>query len=78
MSSTVLEANELITAIQIPKPLAAARQRYEKFTLRKPIDFAVVSVASILTVDNGVCRDARIVLGAVAPEPVRTRRQKRR
>jgi xanthine dehydrogenase YagS FAD-binding subunit len=73
-SSTVLEANELITAIQIPKPLAAARQRYEKFTLRKPIDFAVVSVASILTVDKGVCRDARIVLGAVAPEPVRTRK----
>jgi xanthine dehydrogenase YagS FAD-binding subunit len=71
-SSTVLEANELITAIQIPKPPATARQRYEKFTLRKPVDFAVVSVASILTVDKGVCRDARIVLGAVAPEPVRT------
>jgi xanthine dehydrogenase YagS FAD-binding subunit len=72
-NSTVLEANELITAIQIPKPPAAARQRYEKFTLRKPVDFAVVSVASILTIDKGVCRDARIVLGAVAPEPVRTR-----
>ena len=73
-SSTVLEADELIKEIQIPKPPAGARQRYEKFTLRKPIDFAVVSVASILTVDNGVCKDARIVLGAVAPEPVRARK----
>lgn len=72
--STVLEANELITAIRIPKPLSKARQRYEKFTLRRPIDFAVVSVASILTIDKGVCKDARIVLGAVAPEPVRARR----
>ena len=73
MSSTVLQAEELIKEIQIPKPPAGARQRYEKFTLRKPVDFAVVSVASVLTLDNGVCKDARIVLGAVAPEPVRAR-----
>lgn len=72
-SSTVLRADELITEIQVPKLPADAVQRYEKFTLRKPIDFAVVSTASILTLDSGVCTDARIVLGAVAPEPVRAR-----
>lgn len=70
-NSTVLAADELITEIQIPKPPAGVRQRYDKFTLRKPIDFAVVSVASVLTVENGICKDARIVLGAVAPEPLR-------
>ncbi len=32
-----------------------------------------MSVASILTIDNGICRDALIVLGAVAPEPLRAR-----
>jgi xanthine dehydrogenase YagS FAD-binding subunit len=73
MSSTVLKEDELIKEIQIPKPPAGARQTYEKFTLRKPVDFAVVGVASVLTIDNGVCKDARIVLGAVAPEPVRAR-----
>jgi xanthine dehydrogenase YagS FAD-binding subunit len=73
-NSTVLAADELITEIQIPKPPAGAKQRYDKFTLRKPIDFAIVSVASILTLDHGVCKDARIVLGAVAPEPLRTRK----
>lgn len=72
--TTVLEPDELIREIEVPKPPIGARQTYEKFTLRKPIDFAVVSVASILTVDNGVCKDARIVLGAVAPEPVRARK----
>jgi xanthine dehydrogenase YagS FAD-binding subunit len=73
MNSTVLEPDELIREIQITKPPVGARQRYEKFTLRRPIDFALVSVASILTVNNGVCKDARIVLGAVGPEPVRVR-----
>jgi len=71
--STVLEPDELIKEIQIPKPPAGARQSYDKFTLRKPIDFAIVSVASVLTVKGGICEDARIVLGAVAPEPVRAR-----
>jgi NADPH-dependent glutamate synthase beta subunit-like oxidoreductase/CO/xanthine dehydrogenase FAD-binding subunit len=69
--STVLELDELIKEIRIPKPPAGAQQRYDKFTLRKPIDFAVVSVASVLTVKDGVCKDARVVLGAVAPEPLR-------
>ncbi len=73
-TSTVLEADEVIREIQIPKLAEWARQAYEKFTVRKPIDFAVVSIASILTIDNGMCRDARIVLGAVAPEPVRARK----
>jgi len=71
--STVLDPDELIKEIQIPKPPEGALQRYEKFTLRKPIDFAIVSVASVMTVDKGVCKDARIVLGAVAPEPLRAK-----
>ena len=72
-SSNVLDTDELIKEIFIPKPLTGTVQRYEKFTLRKPIDFAIVSVASVMTVDSGVCKDARIVLGAVAPEPLRAR-----
>jgi CO/xanthine dehydrogenase FAD-binding subunit len=72
--STVLDPDELIIEIQIPKPPNRARQNYLKFTLRRPIDFAIVSVASIITVEKGVCTDARIVLGAVAPEPVRAKK----
>jgi CO/xanthine dehydrogenase FAD-binding subunit len=72
-TSTVLDADELIKEVRIPRALAGAVQRYEKFTLRKPIDFAIVSVASVMAVHKGVCVDARIVLGAVAPEPLRAR-----
>ena len=73
MASTTLDADEMITEIQIPHMPTVARQLYSKFTLRKPIDFAIVSVASIITTKDGVCTDARIVLGAVAPAPFRAR-----
>jgi NADPH-dependent glutamate synthase beta subunit-like oxidoreductase/CO/xanthine dehydrogenase FAD-binding subunit len=72
-SSTVLESDELIKEIKVPRPPKGARQSYRKFTLRKPLDFAVVSVASIITSKDGICADARITLGAVAPSPLRAR-----
>jgi CO/xanthine dehydrogenase FAD-binding subunit len=72
-SSTVLEQDELIKEIQIPKPPRNSRHSYLKFTLRKPVDFALVSVASVITSKKGVCSDARIVLGAVAPSPLRAK-----
>lgn len=71
---TVLEPDELIKEIRVPRPPAGARQKYEKFTLRKPVDFAIVSVASMVTAKDGVCKDARIVLGAVAPTPLRVKK----
>jgi NADPH-dependent glutamate synthase beta subunit-like oxidoreductase len=71
--STVLDSDELITEIRIPKPPHGSRQNYEKFTLRKPVDFAIVNVASLINIQDGVCTDARIAIGAVGPEPVRAR-----
>jgi len=69
--SNVLEPGEVIVEVRIPKPPQETRQRYLRFTLRRPIDFAIVSVASMITEINGICSDARITLGAVAPAPVR-------
>jgi len=68
---TVLAQDELITRILIPTPSANAVQRFSKFRLRGSVDFAVVSVAAVLDMAEGVCRDACIVLGAVAPTPYR-------
>ena len=67
----VLDPDEIVTEIRIPAPAANTVQRFSKFRLRESIDFAVVSVAVVLEVAEGVCRDARIVLGAVAPVPYR-------
>jgi NADPH-dependent glutamate synthase beta subunit-like oxidoreductase len=71
--STVLDFDELITEIRIPKPPTGSRQNYEKFTLRKPIDFAIVNVASLINIQGGICTEARIAIGAVGPEPIRAK-----
>ncbi len=68
----VLEPNEIITAIQVPKVKSGVKQRFLKFRLRKAIDFAIASVAVVITMDNNIVSDARIVLGGVSPEPYRS------
>jgi xanthine dehydrogenase YagS FAD-binding subunit len=67
----ILEPDEILTHIEIPKPAVGARQEFLKFTLRKPVDFAITSVAAVVTMQDEICKDARIVLGAVAPTPFR-------
>ena len=62
---------EVVTAITVPNPLPESRQAFLKFTERKPIDFAVASVASVITVGDGRCLKARVFLGGVAPTPLR-------
>lgn len=67
----VLAADEIVTEIQIPSPKTGTKQTFTKFALRKAIDFALVSVATAITISGGSVSDARIVLGAVAPMPYR-------
>ena len=73
----VLEPGEIVTEIQIPKPMAKTRQTFLKLTLRKPIDFSIVSVASVISLEGRICKDASIALGAVAPTPVRATKAER-
>lgn len=73
----VLEPGEILTEIQIPKPFDKAKQTFFKLTLRRPIDFAVASVASIIALEDGICKKASIALGAVAPIPIRATKAER-
>jgi len=66
-----LDNNEIVTEVQVPTPASGTKQTFTKFALRKSIDFAIVSVASAITIEAGKVSDARIVLGAVAPVPYR-------
>jgi xanthine dehydrogenase YagS FAD-binding subunit len=66
-----LEADEMVTEIQVPQPPDGAKQTFSKFRLRESVDFPIVSIASVITIDGEVCQDARIALGAVAPAPIR-------
>jgi len=67
----VLEKDEIITHIRIPRPKPGTKQVFSKFALRPAIDFAIVSVAAVITARAGKISDARIILGAVAPVPYR-------
>jgi len=69
-----LAQDEMIKEIEIQKTTTPAQHKFLKFTLRSPVDFAVVSVASVIIVKEGICIDARIALGAVAPGPVRAKK----
>jgi len=66
-----LETDEILTEIQISKPPYNAAQTFIKFRLRESVDFAVVSIASVISIVEEICRDGRIVLGGVAPTPWR-------
>jgi carbon-monoxide dehydrogenase medium subunit len=67
----MLEADEVLTGITVPKPSPASRGVYLKLSPRHSMDLAIVGVAAVGISENGVCKDIRIALGAVAPTPIR-------
>ena len=69
--TTVLEAGELIEEIVIPAPQPGSRQAYLKFRIRNAIDFPIVGAAFCATLQSGRFHAPRVVLGAVAPVPLR-------
>jgi xanthine dehydrogenase YagS FAD-binding subunit len=71
---TVLEPDELITAVELDSPLAGARSAYRKVRERASFSFALVSAAVVVVVADGVVSDCRIAFGGVAPRPWRAGR----
>jgi xanthine dehydrogenase YagS FAD-binding subunit len=68
---TVLRANELITAVELPSLPFARRSLYRKIRDRASYAFALVSVAAALEIEDGTIRNVRLALGGVAPKPWR-------
>lgn len=65
--------DELLIEVRIPENALGRRGAFEKAMERKAWSFAMVSVAVSAKRIGGVIRDARIVLGGVAPVPWRAR-----
>ncbi len=63
---TALEADELITAVELPPSPLAATSRYRKVRDRASYAFALVSVAAALEVADGTVTGVRLALGGVA------------
>ncbi|MCX7706931.1 MAG: xanthine dehydrogenase family protein subunit M [Anaerolineae bacterium] len=72
--ATVRRPDELLTAVRFPVATDGARRTtaFYKLGLRKADAISVVSVAVAVAFDDaGRCAQARIALGAVAPQPLR-------
>lgn len=70
---TILGAAELVTEIRVPALPAGTTTCFLKAGRRAAMEISIVGVAARLTLIEGVCRTARIALGAVAPTPLRAR-----
>ena len=66
-----LSENEILTEISIPRQEANGGAAYFRYSMRKAIDFPAASAAVFLAKKNGTCTEAKVVLGAVAPRPLR-------
>ena len=70
----VLGPDEILAGLDIPAAPRGAKAVYVKEMVREIWDFALCSVAAMVTMQNGAVEDARIVLGGVAPVPYRALR----
>ncbi len=68
---TSLKPGEILTAVRIPAKWAGKHFYFEKVADRNAWDFALVSIAAAMSLDNGVITDACIVCGGVACTPYR-------
>jgi carbon-monoxide dehydrogenase medium subunit len=62
-----------MTEVQIERPPARSGSSYIKLGTRRALEISIVSVAAFAALDekNGTLSAARIVMGAVAPTPLR-------
>ena len=72
---TILQDGEILAEIQVPSKPPHTGEVYLRIT-RTAVDYATVGVATLVTLGskNGTCSEAKIVLGAVAPTPIRARK----
>jgi carbon-monoxide dehydrogenase medium subunit len=76
VGKTLLQPEEILLEILIPPLAPHTSGAYIKHSPRGPIDLAIVNITVLMTMepDHKVCRDAKIVLGAVSPTPLRARK----
>jgi len=64
---TARRADELLTAIVVPKPRLAARSRFLKLGARRYLVISIAMVAAVIEVERGRVAAARVAVGACSP-----------
>lgn len=72
---TALQPAEMLVELRLPPALPHTGALYITHSPRSAMDISTVGVATVVSLESqeGVCRDVRIALGAVAPTVVRAR-----
>ena len=77
----VLERNEILTTIVVPRPTANTASAYMNFKHKLSFDWPMVEVAVVLEREEGgeggIVKNVRMYLGSVAPTPVRAQAAER-
>jgi CO/xanthine dehydrogenase FAD-binding subunit len=69
---TLIGPDEILTEIQVDSPPPGAGAAYIKLGVRETLEISLVNVAAFMSMDeDGSIQEARIVLGSVAPTPMR-------
>jgi xanthine dehydrogenase YagS FAD-binding subunit len=71
LKETVVGSAEMVVGVEIPVPTPGSKGLYLKLKERGAFDFAIASAAVMVTLKSDIVSDARIVLGGVAPTPLR-------
>jgi CO/xanthine dehydrogenase FAD-binding subunit len=73
---TVLNRNEILSQLIIPKEIEQFKGVYLKHGPRKAMDIGIVNIAILLDADagSGLCNQIMIAMGAVAPRPIRAKK----
>jgi xanthine dehydrogenase YagS FAD-binding subunit len=72
--TTVLESDEVVTAVHVPIPGKEVKSAYLKFAHRKSIDFPIVNCAARIATAGRRIREARVCLNAVYVTPYRVKK----
>ena len=67
-----LEPGELVTYVELPKPVEGARSVYLKLRDRASYEFALASAAVVARVEGGHIRYIRVAMGGVGTKPWRS------
>jgi xanthine dehydrogenase YagS FAD-binding subunit len=71
-NETVLQPDEIITAILVPKPEPGTRSAYQKYGEKESFDWPLADAGIVLVMDGSRCRKAVVAMGVAAPTPIRS------
>ncbi len=72
VNETVLQPDEIITAVLVPAPERGTRSAYQKYGEKESFDWPLADAGIVLVMEGNRCRKAAVVMGVAAPTPIRS------